>query len=236
MGRQIEGSAAVITKDQIDLCNAPIPRSAVSQREKANITLDYVDGAYVVGRMIEIFGPSGYLDTYKDRQGLYAGPRADGKPGFEAWYSVECTIAAGGGMHTDVGYGSGIGRHLGEAHESGLKEAYTDAFKRAARKFGNSLGLALYDKSGKGISDDPPAATDGAPPAPAKRPSARRKPKEVHPLFDALALCHTPEDMERAKAEIKAIPSHPDYDDLVKAWFARNRELAAGGALAAAPA
>ena len=33
------------------------------------------------------------------------------------------------------------------AHESAVKEAVTDAFKRAFRGFGYPFGLALYDKS-----------------------------------------------------------------------------------------
>ena len=46
------------------------------------------------------------------------------------------------------GSGSGHGRSpfAGEAHESALKEAETDATKRALATFGNAFGLALYDK------------------------------------------------------------------------------------------
>ncbi len=35
---------------------------------------------------------------------------------------------------------------LGQAHQSALKEAETDAMKRALMTFGNPFGLALYDK------------------------------------------------------------------------------------------
>jgi len=46
--------------------------------------------------------------------------------------------------------GTGAGRceatHIGEAHENALEEAETDATKRALSTFGNSFGLALYDK------------------------------------------------------------------------------------------
>ena len=34
-----------------------------------------------------------------------------------------------------------------DAHESAIKEAETDAMKRALRSFGNTFGLALYDKN-----------------------------------------------------------------------------------------
>ncbi len=39
----------------------------------------------------------------------------------------------------------------GEAHESAIKEAETDATKRALTTFGNPFGLALYDKERKGV-------------------------------------------------------------------------------------
>jgi hypothetical protein len=39
-----------------------------------------------------------------------------------------------------------MGLNPGEAHESAIKEAETDAMKRALTTFGNPFGLALYDK------------------------------------------------------------------------------------------
>ena len=47
--------------------------------------------------------------------------------------------------HSNVGYGHGQNRQLGQAHESAGKEAYTDALKRALFIFGNAVGLCLYD-------------------------------------------------------------------------------------------
>ncbi len=51
------------------------------------------------------------------------------------------------------GHGSGHGWAVlpGEAHESAIKEAETDATKRALATFGNPFGLALYDKERKGV-------------------------------------------------------------------------------------
>jgi len=45
-----------------------------------------------------------------------------------------------------IGAGHGISKNPGEAHEAAAKEAETDAMKRALMTFGNSFGLALYDK------------------------------------------------------------------------------------------
>jgi hypothetical protein len=44
-----------------------------------------------------------------------------------------------------------VGQTPGEAHESAIKEAETDAMKRALSTFGNPFGLALYDKEQQNV-------------------------------------------------------------------------------------
>src|SRR4051812_31969840 len=62
---------------------------------------------------------------------------------------------AGIGVNRDgCGYGSGIDKDIGQAHESAIKEAETDAMKRALMTFGNPFGLALYDKDQANVVDD----------------------------------------------------------------------------------
>ncbi len=60
------------------------------------------------------------------------------------------------------GHGSGHGWSAtpGEAHESAIKEAETDAIKRALATFGNPFGLALYDKEKRGVRGAVDAKTD----------------------------------------------------------------------------
>ncbi len=53
------------------------------------------------------------------------------------------------------GSGHGRGNTPGEAHESALKEAETDAMKRALTTFGNPFGLALYDKEQREVRGKP---------------------------------------------------------------------------------
>jgi recombination DNA repair RAD52 pathway protein len=45
-----------------------------------------------------------------------------------------------------VGVGNGKPENEGDVIESAVKEAETDALKRALRTFGNTFGLALYEK------------------------------------------------------------------------------------------
>ena len=81
----------------------------------------------------------------------------DQKPGWGVTYTarVRVTVTAGGLtplVREGSGAGHGIDVDLGQAHESALKEAETDAMKRALMTFGNPFGLALYDKAQRQVS------------------------------------------------------------------------------------
>jgi DNA repair and recombination protein RAD52 len=52
-----------------------------------------------------------------------------------------------------LGAGHGIDVDVGQAHESAIKEAETDAMKRALMTFGNPFGLALYDKEQANVAE-----------------------------------------------------------------------------------
>ena len=60
------------------------------------------------------------------------------------------------GFKDGCGYGSGISKDIHAAYEGAIKEAETDAEKRALKKFGNRFGLALYDKTQAGVGVDAP--------------------------------------------------------------------------------
>jgi DNA repair and recombination protein RAD52 len=81
------------------------------------------------------------------------------EPGWSVTYTarVRVTVSTGDGslVRDGVGAGHGIDVDLGQAHESAIKEAETDAFKRAIRTFGNPFGLALYDRTQANVADEP---------------------------------------------------------------------------------
>ena len=88
-----------------------------------------------------------------------------------------------------TGAGHGIDTDLGLAHESALKEAETDAMKRALVTFGNPFGLALYDKSQRQVTGAPsgqgqtqPRGTQPRQATPAQRPQpqAQRPPANTN--------------------------------------------------------
>jgi hypothetical protein len=102
----------------------------------------------------------------------------DQKPGWGVTYTarVRVTVTAGGLpplIREGSGAGHGIDVDLGQAHESALKEAETDAMKRALMTFGNPFGLALYDKAQRQVSSAA-GQGDGAQRPGGQRPAVSR--------------------------------------------------------------
>ena len=82
-------------------------------------------------------------------------------------YIARVRVTVSAGIHGTLiregtGAGHGIDTDLGLAHESAIKEAETDAMKRALMTFGNPFGLALYDKSQRQVSGGNPATRETA--------------------------------------------------------------------------
>jgi hypothetical protein len=86
------------------------------------------------------------------------------------------------------GAGHGIDTDLGQAHESALKEAETDAMKRALMTFGNPFGLALYDKQQREVT----GAAGGGGARPANQPMTRPTALRVVPTASAPAQHRAP--------------------------------------------
>lgn len=124
---------------------------------------DYVEGWHVIAEANRIFGFDGWaretvsmLETNRD---LHTLKGRDGD--YQQWrvgFVAKVRISAGGITREGTGFGSGMSKPeaLGEAIESAVKEAETDAMKRALMTFGNPFGLALYDKTQANVADEPP--------------------------------------------------------------------------------
>ena len=120
---------------------------------------DYIEGWHAIAEANRIFGFDGWSYAIKDCKCVSERPREigkDKKPGFGVTYTVAVYVDAGGVRREDVGAGHGYDADCGLAHESAIKEAVTDALKRALRTFGNPFGLALYDKSRENVGIDVP--------------------------------------------------------------------------------
>jgi len=148
--------------------------------------VSYLEGWQVIAEANRIFGFDGWQrQTIAVRCVAQAerligarGTSRDQKPGWGVTYTarVRVTVTAGGLVplvREGSGAGHGIDVDLGQAHESALKEAETDAMKRALMTFGNPFGLALYDKAQRQVSS---AAVqgDGVQRADGQRPTVGR--------------------------------------------------------------
>jgi hypothetical protein len=146
--------------EQIAALAAPLDRSRISTREQGRGRVPYLQGWVVIAEANRIFGFDGW-----QRQTLFSRCAAqaertigrDHKPGWGVTYIARVRITVHAGAHGPLiregtGAGHGIDTDLGLAHESAIKEAETDAMKRALVTFGNPFGLALYDKSQRQVS------------------------------------------------------------------------------------
>jgi hypothetical protein len=161
-------TSAGFTTAQIAALSAPLDRALVSSREQGRSKVNYLQSWVVISEANRIFGFDGW-----QRQTLFSrciaqaerliGARGTGREQKSGWgvtYIARVRISVGVGGHgllirEGTGAGHGIDTDLGLAHESAIKEAETDAMKRALMTFGNPFGLALYDKSQRQVSGSP---------------------------------------------------------------------------------
>lgn len=143
------------TPEQIKALSAPLDRKHVKQRAQAGRQLSYIESWQAISEANRIFGFDGWNRETVVMAELGEPRLVDGKN--RVAYMAKVRVAVFTESHTIVregtGYGSGIDRDLGQAHESAIKEAESDAMKRALMTFGNPFGLALYDKDQANVTD-----------------------------------------------------------------------------------
>jgi hypothetical protein len=204
---------AAFSAAQIAALSAPLDRALVSSREQGRTKVNYLQSWVVISEANRIFGFDGW-----QRQTLFSrciaqaerliGARGTGREQKSGWgvtYIARVRITVSAGSHgllirEGTGAGHGIDTDLGLAHESAIKEAGTDAMKRALMTFGNPFGLALYDKSQRQVSGNGQQPSQGsgshqlgqasAQAQPSHRPDSyaaplRRSPAQANPIAAA---------------------------------------------------
>jgi DNA recombination protein Rad52 len=148
-----------LTARQIAALSAPLDRANVRQREQGRSRVSYLEGWQVIAEANRIFGFDGWERSTLISRCVAEHERPIGRDRKSGWgvtyiARVRITITAGNRtlIREGSGAGHGIDADLGLAHESALKEAETDATKRALMTFGNPFGLALYDKQQRQVS------------------------------------------------------------------------------------
>ena len=137
------------SKEQVEKLNEPILAANVKEREAGwggkDNTLAYVEGYHVIAEANRIFGFGGWSSETIETTCVQNEPRA-------VSYIAKVRITVGDVIREGTGAGHGNQTNHGNNHESAIKEAETDARKRAFMQFGNQFGLSLYngkDKSWK---------------------------------------------------------------------------------------
>ncbi len=135
-----------MNKQIADELNKPLVSTNVKQREQGGIKLSYIESWHAIAEANRIFGWDGWWRETNDLQLVQAEQKGD-KGLWYVSYLAKSVVTVHGVSREGMGFGQGIDRDLGKAHESAVKEAESDAMKRALMTFGNPFGLALYDKT-----------------------------------------------------------------------------------------
>lgn len=143
----------VFTDAQKALLIAPLNRGNVKGRQQGGRSVSYIEGWKAIEEANRIFGFDSWTRETTELRLVSEREREIGqqkKPGWGVSYVAKVRIVVFAAdtlvIREGVGAGHGIDVDCGQAHESAIKEAETDAMKRALMTFGNPFGLALYDK------------------------------------------------------------------------------------------
>lgn len=140
------------SEKQAKVLSSKLNAKHVKQRTKNGVTLSYIEGWHAINEANRIFGFDGWDRETIDNHCIWE--NANGKSSVCAYTSrVRITVRTGDGeiRREGSGFGKGYGATPGDAHELAVKEAETDAMKRALMTFGNQFGLALYDREQRAV-------------------------------------------------------------------------------------
>lgn len=150
---------AIFTDKQLQELQEPLSQQVVKVRTQSGRALSYIEGWWAIHEANRIFGFGCWNQEIIEIKCVSERERKigrDQKPGWGVSYIASIRVTVNGVKREGVGAGHGIDVDLGQAHESAVKEAATDAMKRAFMTFGNQFGLALYDKDQRNVEDKPP--------------------------------------------------------------------------------
>ena len=149
------------TEEQTKALSAKLNAKNVRTRDQKGKMLAYLEGWHVIAEANRIFGFDSWDRETVATQCVWKGTK-QGREGCAYIARVRIRVRVGNDVICREGHGSGHGWAVlpGEAHESAVKEAETDATKRALATFGNPFGLALYDKERRGVRGSVVAGRD----------------------------------------------------------------------------
>lgn len=206
--------------------NGPIPKDRVRTRKGfRGELLSYLEGWYVISLLNEAYG-NGQWGYVVDRLDYHGPAQIETQYGPRTQVGATCLVrmtvpAASGPVQIgDVGFGTGIDRDEMAARESAVKEAVTDALKRAAKTLGWPFGLALYDKDQAHVADPDADAKAIEAKEQAEKAALRGK---VNIELKRLLPDGTKDDFARAYEFVKGVAGESALD--VYEWLRAAKEL-----------
>lgn len=139
-----------IDKELLRALTAPLPKDAVKTRAQGGQALSYVEGWYAIDQANKVFGFDGWSMELVETRVVHQYTRKAARgENLVALIQATVRIRALGVVREDVGVGvcDASAENPVQGWEKAIKEAATDATKRALRTFGYRFGLALYDKT-----------------------------------------------------------------------------------------
>ncbi len=214
----------VFSTEQIAALSAPLDRAKVQTRSQAGRSLAYLEGWQAIAEANRIFGFDGWQRETIAVQCVSERERTLGSSNRAGWgvtYTARVRIRVGDVIREGSGAGHGIDADLGQAHESALKEAETDAMKRALMTFGNPFGLALYDKQQREVTSSATPASNANPSSRPAEAAPRQQPQspaqqEKDPSLDPL----DPGTIQQILATVRGLP-RPALEGFTKAFRKR---------------
>lgn len=196
---------------------------------------NYVDGYHVISEANRIFGEDGWsyeitrLEKVSEQTVELKGNNGQPYEQFRVGYL--CTVKVyinGASFKEGSAVGSGVGSPLSVAdhHESAVKEAETDALKRALRTYGNTFGLALYDKTHAHVGVD-------APDTPPFDSAAARD--RIKGMIERAPSLPRLTEIKKDEANTLNILTDPHFDEVKAAFAERKAKLTAGDKAMQAP-
>ncbi|PHR69907.1 MAG: DNA repair protein Rad52 [Arcobacter sp.] len=141
----------MFNEKQKEVLDSELASKRIKTRQKGNINLSYIAGFDIIETANLIFGYGNW--SYSISKLEKVSQETNQNQNIVICYKAIIEVVICDIQHSrevkreDVGFGTGIAKTLADAHESGAKEAVTDAIKRTLRSFGNQFGNSLYDKS-----------------------------------------------------------------------------------------
>jgi DNA recombination protein Rad52 len=191
----------MLTDEQKTLLGKSLSPGRIKQRSQGGRNVSYLEGWDAIGVANQIFDYDGWSSEVTSLHWIATDEHkgSNGKVGWQTAYYATVKVHVGDEFHEDSGFGNDISYASAiTSHELALKEAVTDALKRALRHWGDQFGLCLYDKEQRGVGTEEgqPIAKGAVDKEPIKREAQASSPLQGKKEPPA-----TPADLEASSDE-----------------------------------